>query len=204
MAKLDQKFPQPEPFKGRLPSGVKLCFSFLAKGSAGCSNARCALMHARDISEVFSPATNADRDTWKAAESYARLYFSESAQNRYYTQHRQEPACFSVRHFAGAVKYTASGWLDKNRDTLSSTVREVLAASTLPLLGALFEGEEREGAKEGAKPKLTLGGHFREQLVGLLEGLGRTEPHFVRCVKVSPSPSTPPSSIYLLVVPRVF
>lgn len=90
-----------------------------------------------------------------------------------------------MRHFAGAVKYTASGWLDRNRDTLSATVREVLAASTLPLVGALFEEEGREG-REGGKAKLTLGGHFREQLIGLLDGLGRTEPHFVRCVKVGP------------------
>ena len=98
MAKLNQKFPQPEPFKGRLPAGTKLCFAFLAKGSAGCANARCALQHTRDISEVFSPATNADRDTWKAAEAYARLYFSESAQNKFYTQVRRARSLASNCH----------------------------------------------------------------------------------------------------------
>lgn len=31
--------------------------------------------------------------------------------------------------------------------------------------------------------KLTLGGKFRGQLIGLVNNLYKTEPHFIRCVK---------------------
>ena len=179
---------------------MRLCFPFLAKGSAGCSKANCALQHARDIGDVFKPATQADRDTWKKAEAYAKMFFSESSQNKFYTQvgprtitltlnpniknpilalisnpppsplqHRTEPTCFSVGHFAGSVKYTCAGWLDKNRDSLSSTVRLTLGASSLPLVQALFPPQEEDAQGRGAK--LTLGGFFREQLIGLMDGL---------------------------------
>jgi hypothetical protein len=38
------------------------------------------------------------------------------------------------------------------------------------------------GGKKGST-KSTLGGQFRNQLIGLLDTLYKTEPHFIRCVK---------------------
>jgi myosin heavy subunit len=49
----------------------------------------------------------------------------KSAANKFYVKNKTKPDCFSVCHFAGAVEYNVAGFLDKNRDTLSVTAREV-------------------------------------------------------------------------------
>jgi hypothetical protein len=49
----------------------------------------------------------------------------KSAANKFYVKNKTRPDCFSVCHFAGAVEYNVAGFLDKNRDTLSVTAREV-------------------------------------------------------------------------------
>lgn len=45
-----------------------------------------------------------------------------------YIKDRSNDAVFTIRHYAGEVKYTADGFLEKNRDTLAL---DVLAALRL-------------------------------------------------------------------------
>ena len=110
--------------------------------------------------------------------------------NVHFTKHKTKPTVFSVIHFAGAVEYIVEGWLDKNRDTMSPTMRQTMQESNMPLISSLFT--DGESAAMGQSPtkggatkssKSTLGTQFRSQLISLLESLGATEPHFVRCVK---------------------
>jgi myosin protein heavy chain len=60
------------------------------------------------------------------------------ARNIHFKKNKVRPECFSVSHFAGEVEYSVTGFVDKNRDSLSSTSREVLELSSLPLLAELF------------------------------------------------------------------
>jgi myosin heavy subunit len=57
-----------------------------------------------------------------------------------------------VCHFAGAVQYTVGGFLDKNRDTMSLTAREVMERSDNTLVAGLFKqtatGKGRERGKK--------------------------------------------------------
>lgn len=119
------------------------------------------------------------------------------AVNKYFIKNKTKPDCFSVAHFAGAVEYNVTGFLDKNRDTLSNTCRETMLSSQIPLISELFvEKAEASSASSTASAgggggknnqkqntKSTLGGQFRNQLVGLMLNLKVTEPHFIRCVK---------------------
>jgi myosin heavy subunit len=111
----------------------------------------------------------------------------KSAANKFFVKNRTKPDCFSVCHFAGAVEYNVTNFLDKNRDTLSVTAREVMEASQVPLIAELFvqPPDPNAGSGGGKKGtgKSTLGGQFRNQLMGLLTTLYTTEPHFIRCVK---------------------
>jgi len=105
--------------------------------------------------------------------------------NPFFVKNKTKPEAFSVNHFAGPVEYNVTNFLEKNKDTLSQTLREVAAMSTLPLVSELFPVEVAAAGGRGRKTstKATLGGQFRNQLIGLIANLNSTEPHFIRCVK---------------------
>lgn len=105
--------------------------------------------------------------------------------NPFFEKNKTKPEAFTVKHFAGPVEYNVTNFLEKNKDTLSSTLREVAASSSLSLVSDLFPIEQETSAGRGRKTtvKATLGGQFRNQLIGLISNLNATEPHFIRCVK---------------------
>jgi hypothetical protein len=205
VANVDKAFGEVDVFKSSKLAGIKVCWSFLAKygGKAGagasCGNPQCALLHAKDITDVFPKSTSSDKETWKEMCKYATDVFAKNHQNAYYTKAKTSKVCFSVRHFAGAVEYTAgrepkSGepsssfskeWLDKNSDELSALVVDCMLSSKSALICEGFGGGGggRRAGEQQQGNKVSLGGQFRNQLIQLVENLNRTEPHFVRCVK---------------------
>lgn len=108
--------------------------------------------------------------------------------NRYFVKNKVRPESFSVRHFAGAVEYNVSNFLEKNKDSLSVTAKEALETSDSSLMTQILPpsisatGSSSSNSGPQGK-KSTLGSQFRSQLVGLLDTLYKTEPHFIRCVK---------------------
>ena len=59
---------------------------------------------------------------------------------------------FEIVHYAGQVKYQTVGFLDKNRDSLSHTVEELLANSTNGFVAALFYDGVSPTKKRNSKP----------------------------------------------------
>ena len=49
---------------------------------------------------------------------------------------------FGIVHFAGTVYYSSSGFLEKNRDTFSNDLFDLLATTTSPFLKELFKNEK--------------------------------------------------------------
>mmetsp|Transcript_22310 Transcript_22310/g.67062 ORF Transcript_22310/g.67062 Transcript_22310/m.67062 type:complete len:2536 (-) Transcript_22310:70-7677(-) len=47
---------------------------------------------------------------------------------------------FSIKHFAGTVEYDATGFLEKNRDSLAPEMRSLFEQSANPLVKMLFDG----------------------------------------------------------------
>ena len=89
---------------------------------------------------------------------------------------------FLIQHYAGPVTYDCTGFLDKNRDTISSDLvaavrasRAGVCAALLPYLQTNLEG----------KNKATVASRFREQLLDLVARLDATEMHFIRCAFLS-------------------
>ena len=83
---------------------------------------------------------------------------------------------FTVKHFAGPVKYYVEGWIEKNKDQLPVQLTQIMAKSTFPLLNELYN------MKVNSKLK-TLASKFKHQLGSLAKTLNSTTPHYVRCVK---------------------
>ncbi|XP_010557555.1 PREDICTED: myosin-1-like [Tarenaya hassleriana] len=100
---------------------------------------------------------------------------------------------FTVEHYAGEVTYDTSGFLEKNRDLLhldsiqllsscSCHLPQAFAASMLiqsekPIAGPLYK------AGGADSQRLSVATKFKGQLFQLMQRLGNTTPHFIRCIK---------------------
>uniref|UniRef100_A0A673GBD4 Unconventional myosin-VIIa-like n=1 Tax=Sinocyclocheilus rhinocerous TaxID=307959 RepID=A0A673GBD4_9TELE len=111
---------------------------------------------------------------------------------------------FGVKHFAGTVYYDCEGFLEKNRDSLSVDIMELVQKSSNKLLKQIFEKEtNKNSVKDNNKinkilmtPKnslrqvndsrrqiSTLSGQFRQSLDSLMKALSLCQPFFIRCFK---------------------
>ncbi|CAO1612723.1 unnamed protein product [Parajaminaea phylloscopi] len=103
---------------------------------------------------------------------------------------------FTIKHYAGDVEYRTDGWLDKNKDPLNSNLTRVMYEASDRFISGLFAEFAPEDETALAGPPTTPGpkrrvkrGAFRtlaqkhkEQLTSLMNQLGSTQPHFVRCI----------------------
>ncbi|KAJ0065199.1 hypothetical protein NL108_006548 [Boleophthalmus pectinirostris] len=118
--------------------------------------------------------------------------------NNYETQ-------FGVKHFAGEVYYDSKGFLEKNRDALSSDLIQMVETSTNKLLKQIFQNElsttsftksssnpkmiinasksSLRQMNDGKKRVLTLTFQFRQSLDSLMKALTVCQPYFIRCIK---------------------
>ncbi|XP_030351869.1 unconventional myosin-VIIb [Strigops habroptila] len=107
---------------------------------------------------------------------------------------------FGVNHFAGVVFYESKDFLEKNRDTLSANVMQVVHSSKNKFLREIFQVETTPpslgrgtirhlGADQAykgldtTKRLSTLGGQFKQSLEKLMKILEQCQPYFIRCIK---------------------
>uniref|UniRef100_A0A3Q1FDI1 Unconventional myosin-VIIb-like n=1 Tax=Acanthochromis polyacanthus TaxID=80966 RepID=A0A3Q1FDI1_9TELE len=114
--------------------------------------------------------------------------------NNYETQ-------FGIQHFAGVVYYDSEGFLEKNRDTLSLDLIQLVETSGNKLLKQAFHNElysvnivivlsdhkkkwaPLQQASDNKKRVPTLVGQFRQSLDALMKALTACQPYFIRCIK---------------------
>ncbi|KAF7682884.1 putative myosin heavy chain [Astathelohania contejeani] len=84
---------------------------------------------------------------------------------------------FELMHYAGKVEYKVQGWLQRNRDSSFENLDNLLKASNV---GFIFEKKMHINVKKGYFR--TVAQIYKEQLANLMRQLGKTEPHFVRCI----------------------
>ncbi|XP_068599325.1 unconventional myosin-VIIb [Brachionichthys hirsutus] len=117
--------------------------------------------------------------------------------NNYETQ-------FGIQHFAGVVYYDSKGFLEKNRDALSSDLIQLVEISTNKILKQTFHKELSSSTlKSRGNPRMiinkassslrqvtdtkkrvpTLAGQFRQSLDSLMKTLTVCQPYFIRCIK---------------------
>uniref|UniRef100_A0A8C7GGL5 Unconventional myosin-VIIa-like n=1 Tax=Oncorhynchus kisutch TaxID=8019 RepID=A0A8C7GGL5_ONCKI len=111
---------------------------------------------------------------------------------------------FGIQHFAGVVHYDSKGFLEKNRDALSTDLIQLVEKSSNKMLKQAFQNElSSNGEIASANPKMTitpknslrqqtvdakkraptLSGQFRQSLDALMKTLTACQPYFIRCIK---------------------
>ena len=103
--------------------------------------------------------------------------------NKNYVKPRSDlQASFGFNHFAGVVFYDARGFLDKNRDSFSADLMQLVHVSTNKFLRTLFAEDITMGS-ETRKRAPTLSAQFKKSLDALMRTLSACQPFFVRCIK---------------------
>ncbi|NWU97400.1 MYO7A protein, partial [Upupa epops] len=90
---------------------------------------------------------------------------------------------FGISHFAGVVYYESKDFLEKNRDTLSANVMQVVHSSKNKFLREIFQRALPSQGADTAKRLSTLGGQFKQSLEKLMKILEQCQPYFIRCIK---------------------
>nr|XP_034335577.1 unconventional myosin-VI isoform X2 [Crassostrea gigas] len=87
---------------------------------------------------------------------------------------------FLIRHFAGAVCYHTTLFIEKNNDALHASLEFLIQDSSNKMLKTMFEGIQ---VSSGKLNFISVGSKFRSQLQTLMEKLKSTGTNFIRCIK---------------------
>jgi len=89
---------------------------------------------------------------------------------------------FVIEHYAGQVVYTTKGFCDKNRDALRQEVVDLMIVSKLQFVSSLFNVHNSLD-RRSALALASVGADFKKQLGDLIATIGKTAPHYIRCIK---------------------
>ncbi|XP_077344538.1 unconventional myosin-VIIb [Lithobates pipiens] len=134
------------------------------------------------------------------ATMLTKLNSIHSKSNIYIASKSVHDTKFGINHFAGIVYYETEGFLDKNRDLLSTDFILMIHSSTNKFLKQVFQldksannasirgiirnaGFNSQKISDTNKSLPTLGGQFKQSLEQLMKILGNCQPYFIRCIK---------------------
>ncbi|XP_014636558.1 PREDICTED: unconventional myosin-VI isoform X1 [Ceratotherium simum simum] len=94
---------------------------------------------------------------------------------------------FIIRHFAGAVCYETTQFVEKNNDALHMSLESLICESRDKFVRELFESSTNNNKdtkqKAGKLSFISVGNKFKTQLNLLLDKLRSTGASFIRCIK---------------------
>ncbi|EEB07886.2 myosin-52 [Schizosaccharomyces japonicus yFS275] len=116
-------------------------------------------------------------------------HFTKDPYKNSYKQSRFSETEFTIKHYALDVTYNAEGFIDKNKDTISEELIDLLNSSKNSFLTDLLSFRANQATSvvskaRNARPRNpTLGAMFKASLIGLMDTINETNAHYIRCVK---------------------
>eukprot|EP00039_Didymoeca_costata_P005765 m.84380 g.84380 ORF g.84380 m.84380 type:complete len:1004 (+) comp12964_c0_seq1:176-3187(+) len=90
---------------------------------------------------------------------------------------------FKLKHYAGDVVYTVTGFMEKNTDTLFKDLARLMFKSKNKILVDCFpEGDEKLWAGASKRPE-TAGRRFINSMHSMIDMLNTKVPSYIRCIK---------------------
>ncbi|KAI7872335.1 P-loop containing nucleoside triphosphate hydrolase protein [Spinellus fusiger] len=123
-----------------------------------------------------------------------KLYsnFDNAAFRKVFKKPRFSNTAFTIAHYAHDVEYEAENFLDKNKDTVPDEHLTLLQTSEFDYLKEIMEKaalNQPVPTPEASKRlsmtsrKPTLGSIFKLSLINLMDTIGNTNVHYIRCIK---------------------
>ncbi|KAJ3132722.1 Myosin type-2 heavy chain 1 [Physocladia obscura] len=127
----------------------------------------------------------------KADSNFINKLVGSFEKHKYYIKPRFGNTDFTIKHYAVDVTYTSMGFVEKNKDSMSEELQEVLGKSNNAFLREIFADTavvvediniSRRSSIVGPR-KPTLGSMFKDSLEELMKTIRATEGHYIRCIK---------------------
>nr|CEL70079.1 TPA: myosin G, putative [Neospora caninum Liverpool] len=115
-----------------------------------------------------------------------KLNKAHTNNKRYIENKIKGSMAFGIRHYAGDVTYTVSGWLVKDQNVPPQEAAECLLTSENPIVKAVVETAPGDTQKRSQGGKSTVGSVFKKQLSELMAKINGTDSHYIRCIKPNP------------------
>lgn len=112
----------------------------------------------------------------------AKLHKTHGSHRNYLKPKSDINTSFGLNHFAGVVFYDTRGFLEKNRDTFSADLLQLIHISNNKFLKMVFADDIGMGS-ETRKRAPTLSTQFKKSLDSLMKTLSNCQPFFIRCIK---------------------
>lgn len=112
----------------------------------------------------------------------AKLHKTHGVHKNYLKPKSDINTSFGLNHFAGIVFYDTRGFLEKNRDSFSPDILQLISNSSNKFLQLVFADDIGMGA-ETRKRTPTLSTQFKKSLDSLMKTLCLCQPFFIRCIK---------------------
>jgi Myosin head (motor domain) len=91
---------------------------------------------------------------------------------------------FIISHYAGEVRYTADGFVEKNMESLSNELKDLGSTSEIPFARDVFESaDEQQTARRSSIRGFSVASQFKLSLQSLVDDLESTQPLYIRCIK---------------------
>lgn len=134
------------------------------------------------------------------ATMLSKLHLTHGNKTIYLKPKSDQVSSFGIQHFAGVVYYNpygkfsllnlysgltiyvpnSIGFLEKNRDSVGTDLKELITQSSNPFLTNLFS---TDNPSDTTRKGMTLSQQFRTSLDALMKTLSACHPFFIRCVK---------------------
>ncbi|ORZ05110.1 P-loop containing nucleoside triphosphate hydrolase protein, partial [Absidia repens] len=125
----------------------------------------------------------------------SKLYqtFAAAPYQDYFKKPRFSNNSFTVAHYAHDVQYEADGFMDKNKETVPDEQLALLHGADFNFLVDIIQ--ENNNSNSGSESptnspkrlslmkKPTLGSIFKLSLINLMDTIGQTNVHYIRCIK---------------------
>jgi len=129
--------------------------------------------------------------------NYNGVFKDPKKHKSYIRPKKSADKCFIIAHYAGEVTYDITGFVEKNKDELSTDIEELLTVKTKfqQIMDLAKRDAEKKAdaeaakaatskkSKGGGKKKKTVSRTFGDSLVALMTKLRATEHHYIRCLK---------------------
>lgn len=109
-----------------------------------------------------------------------KLHVQHGSRSIYIKPKSAQSTLFGIRHYAGVVMYNPHGFLEKNRDSFSMDLADMICNSRNKFLQEIFPQISSYGTM---RKQLTLSVKFRNSLDLLMRTLSSAHPFFIRCIK---------------------